>query len=132
LLKDRVQCVLRHCHASTYGRHFGIDKAIAKVLRVGLTAHSFQGYKEVCDGMWSMPKNGKYFKEAWHASKWYSWGKIFDVRGTNFMGLFPTFPNNLYIVVAVDYVSRWVKVIATLPVILWWWSNSSRRTFLQD
>jgi len=35
LLKDEVRSVLHHCHASTYGDHFGPHKTIAKVLQVG-------------------------------------------------------------------------------------------------
>jgi len=32
--------------------------------------------------------------------------ELFDVRGIDFMGPFPPSHNNLYIVVAVDYVSK--------------------------
>ncbi|XP_020992573.1 uncharacterized protein LOC110278669 [Arachis duranensis] len=37
----------------------------------------------------------------------------FDVWGIDFMGPFPTSYSNSYILVAVDYVSRWVEAIAT-------------------
>ena len=40
--------------------------------------------------------------------------KLFDVCGINFMGLFPSSFGNLYILVVVDYLSKWVE-IATLP-----------------
>jgi len=39
--------------------------------------------------------------------------ELFDVWGINFMGPFPLSRNNLYIFVAVDYVSKWVEAIAT-------------------
>ncbi|XP_057755891.1 uncharacterized protein LOC130975077 [Arachis stenosperma] len=39
--------------------------------------------------------------------------ELFDVWGIDFMGPFPTSYSNSYILVAVDYVSRWVKAIAT-------------------
>jgi len=35
LPEDEVRSVLHHCHASTYGRHFGSDKTTIKVLQVG-------------------------------------------------------------------------------------------------
>ena len=39
--------------------------------------------------------------------------ELFDVWGIDFMGPFPPSYNNLYILMAVDYVSKWVEVIAT-------------------
>nr|GEW87000.1 putative nucleotidyltransferase, ribonuclease H [Tanacetum cinerariifolium] len=39
--------------------------------------------------------------------------EIFDVWGIDFMGPFPTSYGNVYILVAVDYVSKWVEVEAT-------------------
>jgi len=39
--------------------------------------------------------------------------KLFDVWGIEFMSLFPPSYNNLYILVEVDYVSKWAEAIAT-------------------
>lgn len=39
--------------------------------------------------------------------------EIFDVWGIDFMGPFPTSFGNEYILVAVDYVSKWVEAVAT-------------------
>ena len=39
--------------------------------------------------------------------------EMFDLRGIDFMGPFPPSYNNLYILLAVDYVSKWVEVIPT-------------------
>ncbi|XP_026399442.1 uncharacterized protein K02A2.6-like [Papaver somniferum] len=39
--------------------------------------------------------------------------EIFDVWGIDFMGPFPMSDSKLYILVAVDYVSKWVEAIAT-------------------
>ncbi|KAL0284339.1 UNVERIFIED_CONTAM: Retrovirus-related Pol polyprotein from transposon opus [Sesamum radiatum] len=39
--------------------------------------------------------------------------EIFDVWGIDFMGPFPKSYNNAYILVAVDYVSKWVEAIGT-------------------
>lgn len=36
--------------------------------------------------------------------------EIFDVWGVDFLGPFPPSYNNRYILVAVDYVSKWVEV----------------------
>ena len=37
--------------------------------------------------------------------------ELFDVWGINYMGPFPKSKNYEYILVAVDYVSKWVKVM---------------------
>lgn len=39
--------------------------------------------------------------------------ELFDVWGINFMGPFPSSCGNEYILLAVDYVSKWVEAIAT-------------------
>ena len=39
--------------------------------------------------------------------------EIFDVWGIDFMGPFPTSFGHEYILVAVDYVSKWVEAVAT-------------------
>ena len=38
--------------------------------------------------------------------------EVFDVSGIDFMGPFPISFGNLYILVAVDYVSKWIEAIA--------------------
>ena len=37
--------------------------------------------------------------------------EVFDVWEINFMGPFPSSFGNEYILLAVDYISKWVKVI---------------------
>jgi len=39
--------------------------------------------------------------------------EFFDVWGIDFMGPFPSSRGNKYILVAVDYVSKWVESIAS-------------------
>jgi transposase InsO family protein len=39
--------------------------------------------------------------------------EIFDVWGIDFMGPFPSSYGNKYILVAVDYVSKWIEAIAS-------------------
>ena len=43
--------------------------------------------------------------------------ELFDVWGIDFMGPFIPFYNNLYILMAVDYVSKWVEAVALPPMI---------------
>lgn len=39
--------------------------------------------------------------------------ELFDVWGINFMGPFPPSQGYQYILLAIDYISRWVEVIPT-------------------
>ena len=39
--------------------------------------------------------------------------EIFDIWGINFMGPFPSSRSNKYILVVVDYVSKWVEAVAS-------------------
>ena len=39
--------------------------------------------------------------------------ELFDIWGIDFINLFPPSHNNLYILVAVDYISKWVEAIAS-------------------
>ena len=39
--------------------------------------------------------------------------EIFDVWGIDFMGPFPSSFGNLYILLAVDYVSKWIEAKTT-------------------
>ena len=39
--------------------------------------------------------------------------EIFDVWGLDFMGPFPPYFGYTYILVLVDYVSKWIKTVAT-------------------
>ena len=36
--------------------------------------------------------------------------ELFDVWGVDFMGSFPSSHSNFYILMVVDYISKWVKV----------------------
>ena len=38
--------------------------------------------------------------------------ELFDVWGIDFMGPFPNYFGNTFILVAVDYVSKWVEAVA--------------------
>ena len=110
---SEIQNILQECHASPYGGHFGGQRTAAKILQSGfywptLFKDSFEFVKK-CDRCQrtgnvsqrnEMPLNNILEVE------------LFDVWGIDFMGPFPMSFNNQYILVAVDYVSKWVEAIA--------------------
>ena len=59
-----------------------------------------------------MPTYGKYFKAARATIENILEVELFNVWGIDFMGPFPTSFGFVYILLAVDYVSKWVEAIA--------------------
>ena len=114
LPNDEVQSVLHHCHATTYGGHFGAEKTVAKVLQAGFywptMFQDTRRYVVTCD---RCQRSGNISKRDEMPQQGILEVELFDVWGIDFMGPFPPSYNNLYILVAVDYVSKWVEAIAT-------------------
>ena len=110
--EEEQQGILSHCHESACGGHFASQKTTIKVLQSGfywpsLFIEAHQMFRE-CDRCQRleklshrhmMPLNPILVVE------------LFDVWGIYFMGPFPTSYGHTYILVGVDYVSKWVEVI---------------------
>ncbi|GJU62344.1 reverse transcriptase domain-containing protein [Tanacetum coccineum] len=78
--------ILKHCHMGPTRGHYGTDIAARKVF----------------ESRFYWPT---IFKDA-------AIYLLFDIWGIDFMGPFPSSRNNKYILVAVDYVSKWVEAEA--------------------
>jgi len=59
-----------------------------------------------------MPEIGEYWKKKHDVVDPILVVELFDVWGIDFMGPFPNSHGYLYILVAIDYVSKWVEAIA--------------------
>ncbi|XP_022150300.1 uncharacterized protein K02A2.6-like [Momordica charantia] len=99
---------------SPYGGHFAGQKTAAKVLQSGFfwptlfrDAHSFA---QVCD---KCQRTGNISKLNEMPLNPILEVEIFDVWGIDFMGPFPPSYGKNYILLAVDYVSKWIEVVAT-------------------
>ena len=103
--------ILYECHA--YGGHFAGDKTAHKILQSGFYCPTifkdcFEWVKlcDQCQRMRSidtrheMPLQGILVVQ------------LFDMWRIDFMGLFPSSFGNLYKLLAVDYVSKWVEATA--------------------
>nr|GFB73119.1 reverse transcriptase domain-containing protein [Tanacetum cinerariifolium] len=92
--------ILNACHSGTTGGHYGASYTAKKVFDSGFYLPSI--YKDAfelvkhCD---SCQRQGKVSQR----------DEIFDVWGIDFMGPFPSSKGNKYILVAVGYLSKWVK-----------------------
>ncbi|XP_062093825.1 uncharacterized protein LOC133799849 [Humulus lupulus] len=85
--EQEMEDILRHCHSSPCGGHFGGNRTASK--RVGNISRRNE-----------MPLTNILEVE------------LFDVWGIDFMGPFPPSYGNVYILVAMDYVSKWVEAAA--------------------
>ncbi|KAK8640169.1 hypothetical protein V6N13_007928 [Hibiscus sabdariffa] len=108
------QAILEQCHAAPYGGHFGGNRTAAKVLQSGfywptLYKHA-QIFYQQCD---RCQRTGNISKRNEMPLQNILEVELFDVWGIDFMGPFPSSYGNLYILLAVDYVSKWVEASAT-------------------
>jgi RNase H-like domain found in reverse transcriptase/Integrase core domain/Integrase zinc binding domain len=111
--KDEMSSVLFHCHSSPYGGHSGTDKTAAKILQAGFfwptLFKDVRNFIKVCDKCQRM---GSISRRNEMPQKGILEIELFDVWGVDFMGPFPSSCGNRFILVAVDYVSKWVEALA--------------------
>ncbi|KAM1006077.1 hypothetical protein ACFX2A_002871 [Malus domestica] len=112
--ESEFQSILTFCHSYACGGHFGTQRTALKVLECGFywptifrDARTFCLTCDRCQRMGNisakdqMPQNPILSVE------------IFDVWGIDFMGHFSSSHGFLYILLAVDSVSKWVEAKAT-------------------
>nr|GEZ77759.1 reverse transcriptase domain-containing protein [Tanacetum cinerariifolium] len=108
--------ILNACHIGPIGGHYGASYTAKKVFDSGFYWPSI--YKDAfelvkrCD---SCQRQGKVSQSDEMPQNFIQICEIFDVWGIYFMGPFPSSKGNKYILVAVDYLSKWVKAKA-LPM----------------
>ena len=110
--EEEQQGILSHCHESACGGHFASQKTAMKVLQSGFYWPSL--FKEahqmcrVCDRFQRLEKLSRRHMMPLNPILVV---ELFDVWGIDFMGPFPTSYGHTYILVGVDYVSKWVEAI---------------------
>ncbi|KAM1510080.1 hypothetical protein EV1_018924 [Malus domestica] len=106
--------IIRFCHTYANGGHFGTQRTALKVLECGfywLTL--FKDARTYCPTCDRCQRTGNIRTKDQMPQQPLSFVEIFDVWGIDFMGLFPLSYGFTYILLAVDYVSKWVKAKAT-------------------
>ncbi|KAH9750378.1 hypothetical protein KPL71_013853 [Citrus sinensis] len=109
---NEIQSVISFCHEQACGGHFSAKKTATKILQCGFywptLFHDAYIFCSLCDRCQRM---GNISKRNMMPLNPILVVKIFDVWGIDFMGPFPPSFGYQYILVAVDYVSKWVEAI---------------------
>ncbi|XP_062094020.1 uncharacterized protein LOC133800058 [Humulus lupulus] len=114
VLEDEMHSILTHCHTLQCGGNFGASRTIVKVLQSGFYWPSLfkndNSFVKACDRC-QCTRNISRRNEM--PLIMILEVELFDVWGTDFMSPFPSSFNNRFILLAVDYVSKWVEAAAT-------------------
>ncbi|CAN6695147.1 unnamed protein product [Malus baccata var. baccata] len=106
--------ILSFCHTYACGGHFGTQRTTLKVLQCGFYWPSiFKDAKTFCLTCDKCQRMGGVSAKDQMPQVSILNVEIFDVWGIDFMGPFPSSYGFMYILLAVDYVSKWVEAKAT-------------------
>ncbi|XP_027182165.1 uncharacterized protein LOC113780574 [Coffea eugenioides] len=112
---EEIPSILSFCHAYACGGHFGPKRTTYKVLECGLFWPTlFCDFYTFCKTCESCQKTGNLgYRDQILSLTPILVCEIFDIWGIDFVGPFPSSFGHVYILLAVDYVSKWVKAKAT-------------------
>ncbi|GJX46401.1 reverse transcriptase domain-containing protein [Tanacetum coccineum] len=105
--------ILEACHSGPTGGHYGANFTAKKVFDAGFywptiykDAYEFVKSCDACQRQGKISQRDEMPQNAIQVCE------IFDLWGIDFMGPFPSSRGNKYILVAVDYLSKWVEAKA--------------------
>ncbi|XP_059431555.1 uncharacterized protein LOC132165068 [Corylus avellana] len=112
--ENEIISILTFCHSYACGGHFGAKRTARKVLECGFYWPSlFRDSYYFCKSCDHCQKTGNISQRNEMPQTPILFCEIFDVWGIDFMGPFPVSFSYVYILLAVDYVSKWVEAKAT-------------------
>lgn len=107
--EEEVEDIIKHCHFEPYSRHAGTSKTCSKIFQACLfwptlwrDVHAYIVRCDQCQCTGNVLRRNEMPLKNIHEIE------LFDVWGIDFMGPFPSSIGNKYILVFVDYVSKWI------------------------
>ncbi|KAM1972879.1 hypothetical protein FF1_019390 [Malus domestica] len=114
VIESEFHSILSFCHSYACGGHFGTQRTAHKVLECGFYWPTlFKDARTFCLTCDRCQRTGNLGQRDQMPQTPILVVEIFDVWGIDFMGPFPTSFGFTYILLAVDYVSKWVEAKAT-------------------
>ena len=111
--EEEQQGILSHCHENACGGHFASQKTAMKVLQSGFYWPSlFKDAHIICRECNRCQRLGKISRRHMMSLNPILVVDLFNVWGIDFMGPFPVSFGYIYILVGVDYVSKWVEAVS--------------------
>ncbi|GJW14313.1 reverse transcriptase domain-containing protein, partial [Tanacetum coccineum] len=105
--------ILEACHNGPTGGHHGANLTAKKVFDAGFFWPTiYKDAHELVKNCDSCQRQGKISQRDEMPQNSIQVCEIFDIWGIDFMGPFPSSRGNKYILVAVDYLSKWVEAKA--------------------
>ncbi|GJY85985.1 reverse transcriptase domain-containing protein [Tanacetum coccineum] len=105
--------ILRQCQSGPSGGHHGIATTAQKVYETGFYwPNIFRNARKLVQTCDACQRVGNISARNETPKKYIQVCEIFDIWGIDFMGQFPSSNGNKYILVAIDYVSKWVEAQA--------------------
>ncbi|GJW05393.1 reverse transcriptase domain-containing protein [Tanacetum coccineum] len=105
--------IMRQCHSGPSGGHHGIATTTRKIYETGFYwPNIFCDARKLVHSCDVCQRAGNISARNETPQRYIQVCKIFDVWGIDFMGPFPLSNGNKYILVAIDYVSKWVEAQA--------------------
>ncbi|XP_074297168.1 uncharacterized protein LOC141627860 [Silene latifolia] len=112
--REEATSIMSHCHDLPCGGHASSKKTAAKVLQCGFFWPSlFRDVAFYVKGCDKCQRSGNITRKHEMPMNFMLEVELFDVWGIDYQGPFPSSFGNEYILVAVDYVSKWVEAIPT-------------------
>lgn len=110
--EEEHMSILQHCHQFACGGHFGAKRTSLKVLQSGFYwPNVFKDAFWFCRACDRCQRTGNISSRNQMPLQNIQVVELFDVWGIDFMGPFPNSFGYLYILVGVDYVSKWVEAV---------------------
>ncbi|GJU52060.1 putative nucleotidyltransferase, ribonuclease H [Tanacetum coccineum] len=110
---DEAAQILRQCHSGLSGGHHGIATTARKVFEAGFYwPHVFRDALKLVQVYDACQRAENISSRDEAPQNYIQVCEIFNVWGIEFMRPFPSSNRNKYILVAIDYVSKWVEAQA--------------------